>query len=119
MTTGLITSLLLAAGTIQDPEPRKWTNANIGLEIAFVSLATLDIYQTREFLTYPQIRERNPVLGKHPSRAKVLVLGSAAILAHAAIAELLPRGWREGWQTIGISIEIAAVTNNFMLGTRF
>jgi len=63
--------------------------------------------------------EGNPILGKHPSIGKTNNLIGASIIGHAAIAYILPRQWREGWQYVWIGVEANAVNRNQSIGIKF
>jgi hypothetical protein len=62
--------------------------------------------------------EVNGLLGEHPSTGKVNAYFAAAIVGHAAISYMLPRGWREGWQYVWIGVEANTVHHNRSLGIK-
>lgn len=62
--------------------------------------------------------ETSPLLGRHPSIGKVNNYFMAAIIGHAAISNVLPRGWRNGWQYFWIGAEANQVNHNRRIGIK-
>lgn len=86
----------------------------------YLTLHTMDWMQTREIAKHPEKwKEANPLLPDHPNIGEVnrhfLFLG----LAHAAIANYLPKEKRELFQNITIGIESGIVARNYYIGIRF
>jgi hypothetical protein len=67
------------------------------------------------FKTY---KESNLILGKYPSKKKIGIYFSSCIVGHTAIAFILPKHYRNLFQTVGIGIEIYATTNNYNCGVK-
>ena len=64
--------------------------------------------------------ETSPLLGTHPSRDKIDLVFGGGILAHTAIAYLLPHPYRTYWQSFWIGVETEAVyANYYKAGIRF
>jgi hypothetical protein len=82
---------------------------------AFVDmLTTLDIRHTK-------LQELNPILGPHPSDAKVVGYFAAAGLLHWAITrelvrENVPAPIVQTWEGLGIALEVGVVGHNYSLG---
>jgi hypothetical protein len=107
-----------AVGCIgSDSEDCRWTATDFTLQASMASLQLLDLMQTQATLRLNSDRfEGNPLLGQHPSPAKLWGLGSLAIVGHAAISCLLPSGWRKVWQSVGIIAETKTNVTNAVIG---
>lgn len=126
----------LALGAILGPREartadwgtERWTASDTVRQGALVGLQVVDWRQTRWFVKHPayydctaarceagSYRERNPVLGAHPSVGKVNNLIGASIVGHALVSAALPRAWREGWQYTWIGAEAYSVGGNYRL----
>jgi len=91
-----------------------WTPANTGLEIGFASAVVLDVALTSYGLDHG-LAERNPLLGRKPSRAKLVGSILLASTLHLGISALLPEPYRVAWQTGTLAIEVCIVTGNATL----
>jgi hypothetical protein len=60
--------------------------------------------------------EGNPLLGEHPSDARIRNYFVGATLAHVAIAKVLPTEYRPYWLGAGIIMELAQVIKNKQVG---
>lgn len=91
-------------------------------QLAFLGLGLLDWGQTIKFTQDPYWQERvfeaNPVLGKHPSRARVNTLIPLGLAAHTLAAWALPRPWRNVLQVGGLVGEGWATSHNHRDGIR-
>jgi|SRR5690349_4278032 len=115
-----------------------WTTGDTVRQTAFTTLVIADWAQTRWFIKQPtrtictsgtrlspsqctsdSYVETNPILGPNPSSGKANNLTVAAIVGHAAVSYVLPRGWREGWQYVWIGIEAETVHHNRSIGVKF
>jgi hypothetical protein len=93
----------------------EWTRTDTVLELGLVALSVTDFGQTSWFLSNrPHAYETNPLLGRHPSRARVATFGALGLASHLAVARLLPQPYRRLWQLAGIGVEVDAVTSNAM-----
>lgn len=96
----------------------KWTRADTGRHAAFTALWASDFAQTIRIADHPDeyCEKWNPFMGEHPSRRDVAVNFAVGYLGFTAIAAALPAPYREWWQYGGITVEAAAVANNYMIG---
>lgn len=115
----LLTVLLvhvLCAGV----EASDWTEADTAREVAYLALHVMDWGQTLDIADHPErFYERNPVLGRHPSRGDVNRYFIITGLLHPVVSYMLPRGWRDGWQYVTIGVEVGCVGANARLGVGF
>ena len=114
----LICCLILLMGcTGYRPDPV--TKADVGRHAVYTVLHVIDWRQTREIAANPdRWHEHNLILGEHPSRDKVDLYFASTWLGITAGAWLLPRGWRDGLQYLGIVIEGAYVGHNYSIGLK-
>lgn len=121
-------ALLLLAALAPPCHADDWTREDTYRQAALTALLVVDWGQTRwiakhngmtEPDQYPQnAGETNCVLGRYPSIGKVNNYFAASIVGHAAIAYMLPRGWREGWQYVWIGAEANQVNRNRAIGIK-
>jgi hypothetical protein len=95
-----------------------WTTADTQRELVFAALMVADVAQTHDIARHPNMEEANPILGKHPSNAKINVYFAASMVSQYLIAQALPEDYRHAWQYAGIGFEFAIVQNNYKLGIR-
>jgi len=96
-----------------------WSGADTARQAAFLALGVADWGQTLSIARHPEsMGETNPLLGRHPSVAEVNRYFALALTAHSAIAQALPRPYREAWQYVWIGLEGRAVRNNWRAGLR-
>ena len=91
MSTGkaLLAALLLTAGTAQAADP--WTRQDVALQATYATLHVLDWGQTRYIADHPREHyERNPILGRHPSRGRVDAYFATTLALHTLVTHLLP-----------------------------
>jgi hypothetical protein len=60
--------------------------------------------------------EWNPLMGKYPSRGKIIGVSVTSMLATAAIWYALPPGWRTAWSGVVFFVEGGNVAMNFIGG---
>ena len=108
-----------------------WVGKDTQWEVAWqlVNLAdwsqTLDLTQRKFYVGYSGIKEwpyydeYNPILGAHPSRAKVNHYFFVSAVAHVMFSNALPRRWRRTYQgaTLGLSAA-CVVRNHYVVGVR-
>lgn len=96
----------------------KPTAAELAVQGMFLALGLTDWGQTTNFTQHKkrQYEEVNPILGKHPSRAKVNTLIPLGLAAHTLSAYALPRPYRHILQGLGLAGEGIAVANNTSRG---
>lgn len=97
--------------------PRNWTRADSAREVGYLVLHTVDWGQTLYIADNPgEFRERNPVLGSHPSRGDVNRYFAVTGLLHGVVSYALPDDIRPYWQYGTIGLELYCVGNNYSLG---
>jgi len=124
MKTLALTALLLASSA----RASDWTPADTAFEAAGATLHLLDWSQTvrlgrmRPYSAGGMLvdpgHETNPILGERPGAAKVTGYFAGTLLAHAAVARLLPPPYRRTWQAVWIGVEGYCVGYNFATGVR-
>jgi hypothetical protein len=99
----------------------KWeapATAETALLVAAQALIVADALQTLDVKNHPDLREMNPLLGSHPSDARILGMAAGAMLGTAVAWYLLPSPWRDVL-TIGIvGYELPNTIRNAALGCR-
>lgn len=109
-------ALVLQAPPKEPKEDKwKWTTGDTVRELATLALIGMDWHQTRDFRAKGR-PERNPILGRYPSRARVNTLIGAAMVGHPVAARLLPKPLRQVLQYGTIIGEVDAVSNNWKKG---
>lgn len=98
----------------------EWTKGDTYREAAVVATSVVDWAQTLnihdQYEKGAPCWEQNPMLGTHPSRAKINVYFLTSIGLHYVIARMLPRHWREGYQYLSIGWELGMDLHNAHLG---
>ncbi len=96
-----------------------WDSKDTYYQGAVVSALLIDMGQTLHIADNPnKYYEMNPLLGKHPSKEKVVGYFMGGIGAHTLIAMALPQDYRRVWQCVGIGIESLAVYHNDRVGVK-
>jgi len=112
-------ALLLLAGCASIAQADDWSTADTVRQGVVTALLIADWAQTRWIVKNPvDSHERNPILGEHPSAGQVNTYFAVAVIGHAAISYVLPRGWRDGWQYVWIGVELETVRANYV-GIRY
>jgi len=94
-----------------------WTDADTKREAVFIAMDAIDWAQTRNIArNQNKWREQNDILGSHPRNGKVDAYFATTILAHAAIALVLPTEYRKAFQYITIGVEIGWIQHNYSIG---
>lgn len=93
-----------------------FTKAEIGLEAAYLGLLVLDWGQTLYIADHEDYYERNPILGRHPSRGAVNSYFLMSALLHPLVSVVLPKEYRAWWQGGTIGLDALCVGNNFSIG---
>lgn len=88
---------------------RQWT---------YTAIHVADWGTTLDIKNHPDLQEINPLLGHHPSDARINTYMAGTLAAHWAISYALPERWRPTWQYVTIGIDGAVVAHNFSLGLR-
>ena len=110
---------------------KDWTKTDTVLEVAAISLYLADLGQTLDIERhnahpdrYPMpgrtpYFEKNPFLGKHPSRATINAYFIALIASHVFISGKLKHGWaRTTYQTTTIFYSYNTVYSNHQIGLK-
>lgn len=93
-----------------------WTTRDTIVEGAVAASITLDWWQSMPGFHY--CAEANPVLGPCGDRMPPAVYFPLTAVLHAAVAYVLPRGWRELWQGAAIGAELNQAYATYELGWR-
>ncbi|MGZ3159365.1 MAG: hypothetical protein ACXU7H_09790, partial [Burkholderiaceae bacterium] len=67
-------------------------------ELLVYTTFALDAAQTFDIKNHPDLYEKNPLLGRHPSDLKIGAYFIGAGFAHNAITKELPTEYRATWQ---------------------
>lgn len=95
-----------------------WRTADTVREAIFAGMVYIDVRQTLEDLDNPDHEESNPVLGKHPSRKRVIYYSVGGVILHSGVMWLLPNDMRSASQYVSIGLEAMTIRNNYRLGIR-
>jgi hypothetical protein len=92
------------------------------LEYVFDAALMADMMTTAD-IKNTNLVETNPILGAHPSDAKIAAYGLGAAALHAAItyemvSNDVPRGIITAWELVSIGVETGYVAHNYKLGLR-
>ncbi len=94
----------------------EWTRADTAWEAGFATALLVDWQQTRYNLRAAGGYERNPIVGRYPSGARINIMALSALAGHAIVAGLLPQPYRRGWQAVALMLEIGAVSDHAIAG---
>jgi hypothetical protein len=81
-----------------------------------LTFTAADIDQTLKIRHTPGMYELNPMLGRHPSEARVLADGALAAAADVAVAEFLPPLYARTYLGVACALEVTVVHNNAKRG---
>jgi hypothetical protein len=96
-----------------------WTAEDTAWQASFLALHVVDWGQTRDIAAQPnRYHETNPILGEHPSQARVDRYFAATAILHTAVAYTLPPKWRRAWQYVSIGYQAGFVASNYNIGLR-
>lgn len=108
----------IAALVVSGARASDWTTTDRALLASALVLHAADWSQTLQIADQPdRYFERNPILGRHPSRGEVHAYFAATALALVLIADALPQYRRPmlgGW----IAVQAIVVHNNLGIGLR-
>lgn len=107
---------LLFTGYAHAADP--WLHSEVTREAVYQVLAAVDWGQTLDIENHPGYYENNPILGKHPSRARINSYFLTTGILHAVTTHYLPSRWRPLFQYLSIGIEVNAVHINYHFGLR-
>lgn len=100
------------------PMTPKWTTSEIILQCTYVALTIIDLMQTYSYLQKPGVEEINPIVGKHPTKEKLLFVGISGMIIHTGLVHISPKPIRFGIQTLPIGLEIFAISHNYYIGAK-
>lgn len=112
----MVRLLVLALLLFSNGAIAQMTGTEIAKEAAFASLVLVDYRQTLDIKNRPGLYEQNPVIGKHPSDARLRNFCLGTVVGHLAVSYFLPRPYKAYWQNITIVIETGFVSQNARLG---
>ena len=111
--------LLVAAAAAAQAQSRAWTALDYSLAGGAATMMALDWAQTRHIARNPsRYSERNPIMGEHPSTAKVDQYFALASLLMAGAAYVMPRPERRLFLSGVIVVETSAVASNYRIGVK-
>ena len=96
-----------------------WTKLDHTLQAAYTTTLIADWSQTLGIAEKPGGWEANPILGKHPSRAKINVYFTLSVASGYWLADQLTPPWRRVWQVTVILFQVFIVQRNIELGYKF
>jgi hypothetical protein len=94
----------------------RWTKRDSALELAFVTTTAIDWHQTMSITA--GCLETNPMIGTCGDVVPPSVYFPIVIVLHAAVAAVLPRPWREIFQSFTIGVEANTIYTNRILEER-
>lgn len=93
---------------------------DIILEASWQALHYIDYRQTIEIAEHPdQFKERNPILGSHPSKGTVNTYFAITSALHLIAFYIIPDKYRDTMEIITLMGTSACVMNNYRIGVRF
>lgn len=96
----------------------EWTTADTYRQAVFTAVDLMDWRQTQDIARHPNLEETNPLLGKHPTNAKINQMLVATYAIQLGVAYALPENYRAIWQYSSIAWELVMVGNNRRLGLK-
>jgi hypothetical protein len=92
-------------------------------EFVFDAALAADMLTTADIKNHPNLIETNPILGQHPSDAKIAMYGASAALLHAAVtyelvSQDVPKPVIRVWEYLSIGVEVGYVTHNYKIGLK-
>lgn len=92
---------------------KEWSGTDKALTSLALALQAMDYNSTRVGQRNPgKYVEENPLLGRHPSQAKLAGVTLATMLANLYIANKLPSSWRKLFETGWAGVEGSMVKHN-------
>jgi hypothetical protein len=93
------------------------------LEWVYQAAAAADMLTTLDIKNHPNLVEENPILGQHPSDAKVIGYFAATGLLHWAVTRELvngnmPRPLINAFECVSIGVEAGFAAHNYSIGLR-
>jgi hypothetical protein len=97
----------------------EWSATDRALLVSAYAAELADYGLTMDIKRHPGLRELNPILGAHPSDAKVTVYFAGAAAATWALASALPPVYRAAYLGGVVVVECAIVAHNAHLGLTY
>jgi len=94
----------------------EWTATDRALLVGAYATELADYSQTMQLPGRPDLYEQNPILGTHPSKAKITAYFAGAAVATYVIDDVLPPVWRTTYLGGVIVFEAVVVKHNTKLG---
>lgn len=88
------------------------------LEGSYLTLHTIDYFQTMQLADKHNIEETNLILGKRPTALQIQSYFLATAVMHVYVSATLPPKWRRIWQISTSIMEAKVIGNNVALGLR-
>lgn len=96
-----------------------WTKEDTYREVIALTFRFIDYKTTLDIARNPdKYQEANPILGKHPSIARVNTWFLVTTIIHPIISSTLPKEYRKAFQYISIGISGTAATLNLWSGLK-
>ena len=117
---GVLAAFICSQAKADDTNPNAKTPVT---EWVYQGAAFADMLTTLDIKNHPNLQEENPIMGAHPSDAKVVGYFAATGLLHWAITrelvrENVPSAIVQTWEGLGIGLEVGMVAHNYSLGLR-
>lgn len=98
--------------------PDKWTNQDYALQAGVLATGGVDWLQTREIASNDNYYERNPILGKNPSKKEVDLFFLAGAVLKIVTVHYTQKKYRPYLQTGYIIGSTICIVNNHAIGVR-
>lgn len=106
----IVLALLIEAGAVSALD--RWTTRDTIGEALYTAAHCADWSTTAQIAKWNGrcfdghcFAESNPILGDHPSLARVNAYFALTLVAHAAVSALLPKPYRSIWQAVSFTVE--------------
>lgn len=113
-------ALALGSAALNAHGADKWTDDNTALEIGYNVAAFIDMRTTMDIKNHDHIVEAAPVaralLGRNPEPLPTAAYFVGTSVLHYMVSRALPRGYREAWQAVTLTVEGGYAVNNMKLG---
>lgn len=112
--------LFLATGAVRDARAEPWDNVDLFLGATTTAALIADWGQTRYAAQHPdEFKEKNRILGEHPSVARVNVYFATYVVGALLVADWLTPDNRKLFLGVITVVEISAVKHNRSIGVKF
>jgi hypothetical protein len=96
-----------------------WETTDVVFEGVYLTLHAVDWGQTLDIASRgDRYHERNPLLGRHPTRGEVNTYFALTAAAHVALAHWLEPPYRAYFQLFTIALEASVTAANYRIGLR-